>query len=228
MIPELGFLRALVPHIVQDAAVGLVACPMTYYDLPKSLNGPTASLLEMTETLVRPSYTSLQGIRSGILLRRSAIKDIGGFPVFSCIDDGAVVSLLADEGYRSIIVKEPVQCGTASPSDFVSARRHAAALRIGRFRLAIFRGSLGARLFNLIQPTCRMIFSLLLCCCIISIPIQFFSSTVLVPVLRISQLAGLIQMSFLMLFSFGLRDFLWCTRSSKLRVHSLPSNQDKC
>lgn len=216
MIPESGFLRALVPHIAQDPAIGLVACPMAYYDLPSTLNGPTASLLDLTGTLTRPSDRKLNGIRSGILLRRSAVLELGGFPTYSCIDDGAIVTLLATKGYQSVIVKDSAQCGTA-PVDFVSSTSHASALRIGWLKAASSHRRLGARFWGSVLPMGRLIFSLLICCCIISIPIQFFSATVLVPVLEISKLAGLVQMSFLMLFVFGLRDVLWCTRSSRLR-----------
>ncbi|KAG0140732.1 hypothetical protein CROQUDRAFT_664821 [Cronartium quercuum f. sp. fusiforme G11] len=214
MIPEVGFLRALVPHITQDASIGLVACRMSYYDLPKFIPGPTASLLQMTGTLSRPNHVTLQGIRSGILLRRSAMKDIGGFPVYSCIDDGAVVALLSHKGYRSVIVKESVQCGMGYPSDFVITTRHASALRIGTLKIALSIDSLRFKILGLIKPICQMIFSFIICCCIISIPIQFFSNQILIPILHISQLAGLIQLSFLMIFSFGLRDLIWCTRSS--------------
>ncbi|EGG00507.1 family 2 glycosyltransferase [Melampsora larici-populina 98AG31] len=213
MIPELGFLRSLVPHMVQDPMVGLVACPMAYYNLPKFLQGPTATLLEMSGTLVRPRDTTLHGIRSGIILRRSALRDIGGFPAYSCIDDGAVVSLLNQKGYRSVVVKEPAQCGTA-PLDFVTATSHLSALRFGPFKIAASSGSFGARICGLFEPICRTIFSFLIFCGIVSIPLQFFSSTVLVPVLKKSQLVNLIQMSAMMLFAFSLRDSIWCTRSS--------------
>ncbi|KAH9819519.1 family 2 glycosyltransferase [Melampsora americana] len=213
MIPELGFLRSLVPHMVQDPMVGLVACSMAYYNLPKSLEGTTATLLEMSGTLVRPGETTLHGIRSGILLRRSALSDIGGFPAYSCVDDGAVASLLNQKGYRSVVVKEPAQCGTA-PLDFVTATSHLSALRFGPFKIATSSGSFGARLCGLVQPTCQTMFSLLIFCGIISIPLQFFSSAVLVPVLNKSQLVNLIQMSAMMLFAFSLRDSIWCTRSS--------------
>lgn len=108
MIPERNYLRAVLPHILGENKVGLVKTRHGFINLPHRLNQPTATLLTASET---PADT-----RSGFLLRRAALTEIGGFPADSWIHDGQCEALLQGRGYRVQQVDEVLQWGMAKPT----------------------------------------------------------------------------------------------------------------
>lgn len=52
--------------------------------------------------------------RSGFLLRRSALLEIGGFPRDSCLEDGLCAALLVGKGY-GVVKLEEVSCRSVRP-----------------------------------------------------------------------------------------------------------------
>ena len=108
MIPERNYLRAVLPHILGENKVGLVKTRRGFINLPHRVNQPTATLLTACET---PADT-----RSGFLLRRAALTEIGGFPAASWIHDGQCEALLQGRGYQVQQVDEVLQWGMAKPT----------------------------------------------------------------------------------------------------------------
>lgn len=108
VIPERNFLRAVLPHILGENKVGLVKTRHGFINLPHHLNQPTATLLTAAE---KPADT-----RSGFLLRRAALAEIGGFPATSWVHDGECEALLQGRGYKVRQVEEVLQWGMAKPT----------------------------------------------------------------------------------------------------------------
>ncbi|GAA6024201.1 hypothetical protein JCM10207_006779 [Rhodosporidiobolus poonsookiae] len=108
MIPERNYLRAVLPHILSSPKTGLIKTRHGFINLPHRLSQPASTLYTASET---PADT-----RSGFLLRRAALTEIGGFPADSWIHDGQCEALLQGRGYKVHQVEEVLQWGMAKPT----------------------------------------------------------------------------------------------------------------
>lgn len=113
-IAENDMLRVLLPHMVKDPLAALVRTPGGFYNLPKSLGGSFGTFLRCVEPK--------EDARSGFVLRRSAIDDIGGFPTRSSIEDGRLEALLQGRGNKTIWAADTVQYSMV-PDSFSSHLR---------------------------------------------------------------------------------------------------------
>lgn len=105
MLPERNYLRAVLPAILGEGNVGLVKAPHGYINLPHKLGHATATLMAAAETR--------DDLRSGFLVRRAALQEIGGFPSDSWLPDGQAEALLAGKGYQTTTIDEVLQWGLA-------------------------------------------------------------------------------------------------------------------
>lgn len=226
MIPELSFLRALVPHIINDPFVGMVTCPAAVYNLPQPLSQAVSTFVNVT--------TSDDGARSGILLRRSAITDVGGYPAHSTADDNALKTLLAGRGYASISLSEAIQCGTV-PLSYRDGVKHAKELRMAPLRLAaratffVGRKMGGLGVITRIRKAglaLKPFFGLMVLFSMIAFPVIYATGGILVPVLEISNLSLLIRAAFAVVASARLHELVWCSTSRTLRSPAILTSTD--
>lgn len=221
MIPELSFLRALVPHIVNDPFVGMVSCPAAVYNLPQKLDQAVSTFVDATTGADLP--------RSGLLLRRSAMTDIGGFPAFSTVDDNAVKTLLAGKGYATVHLAEAVQCGTV-PLSYADGIRHAQRLRAAplhlAFRSGFFFGRRAAGLDALAKArrfasAFRPLFGIFVVFAMVVYPVTFGLGGILVAVSDVGQLNTLVQAAFAVILISRLHELVWCPPTSPSPPSSL-------
>ena len=64
--------------------------------------------------------------RSGFLMRRCALDDIGGFPTASSVEDGLLSALMRGKGYHTKWITEPLQYGIIPDSFAVHIRQRLA------------------------------------------------------------------------------------------------------
>ena len=112
MIPEPAWLRALVPHMLQDDRLGLVGPPQRFYNIQKGSN-VIAHIDEYMDllTIVQNSLQSAYCTGSGFLARRAALESIHGFPTESPQDDILVSLHLRAKKWKVTFVLEDQQYG---------------------------------------------------------------------------------------------------------------------
>lgn len=100
-IPENDMLRVTLPHLLQDPLLAMLETTSGFYNLPEKLGWSFASFLRCVE----PTSDS----RSGYVLRRSAVDDIGGIPTRSSIEDKRLEAILKGRGYKTAQIDQVVQ-----------------------------------------------------------------------------------------------------------------------
>jgi cellulose synthase/poly-beta-1,6-N-acetylglucosamine synthase-like glycosyltransferase len=137
MIPLPHWLRALVPHIENDAHCAMVCPPQvriaflntksltrladiqtqTFYNMP--VNDPLTQTMShfasMTE-VVNDALGHANCLGSGYIMRRVALESIGGFPTESLAEDICCSATLLGEGWKTAFVPDVVQYGSAPES----------------------------------------------------------------------------------------------------------------
>ena len=112
MIPEPAWLRALIPHMLQDDRLGLIASPQRFYNIPKG-STVIAHLDDYMDliTIIQDSLQSAYCTGSGFLARRAALDSIAGFPTESTLDDILVTLHLRAKKWKVTFVQEDQQYG---------------------------------------------------------------------------------------------------------------------
>ena len=117
MIPERDWLRALLPHMLQDPKCCMACPPQLFYNVPE--DDPLCQSLDTFVHNIEPIKDAL-GVAwctgSGYILRRAALQEIGGFPTGSLAEDVCCSSMLLGAGWRTAFVHEPLQYGTVPDS----------------------------------------------------------------------------------------------------------------
>ncbi|GAA5825664.1 hypothetical protein JCM3770_005986 [Rhodotorula araucariae] len=211
MIPERNYLRAVLPHILGENKVGLVKTRHGFINLPHRLNQPTATLLTASET---PADT-----RSGFLLRRAALTEIGGFPADSWIHDGQCEALLQGRGYKVQQVDEVLQWGMAKPT-YTAQVNTMMVNRLGPLRTAhrlgwFVRGDktrlmpFAARV-KAIGRALLPIFSVIVVLLAYVYPFMFSFGGILVLTPNLGNLNRLLQVTLIMIVLQKVHEALWC------------------
>ncbi|GAA5988748.1 hypothetical protein JCM11641_006526 [Rhodosporidiobolus odoratus] len=212
MIPERNYLRAVLPHIITSPETALVKTRHGFINLPHRLSQPASTLYTASET---PSDT-----RSGFLLRRAALTEIGGFPADSWIHDGQCEALLLGRGYAVQQVEEVLQWGMAKPT--YAAQINAMMVnRLGPLRTAHRLGwfMFGKDKTKLMPFKARAkaigrallpIFSLIVILLAYVYPFMFSFGGILVLTPNLANLNHLLQSTLLMLLLTKLHESLWC------------------
>lgn len=134
MIPMRDWLRALIPHMLQDPKCSM-ACPpqvcpcslhfphlrltssQLFYNVPP--DDPLCQSLDTFVHISEPIKDSM-GVAwctgSGYVLRRAALQSIGGFPIGSLAEDVCCSSMLLGSGWNTAFIHEPLQFGTVPDS----------------------------------------------------------------------------------------------------------------
>ena len=120
MIPEPDWLRVVLPHLLNDPRIALACPPQTFYDIPVNdpLTQTMAHFAGITE-VVNDALGHADCLGSGYVVRRSAIEQIGGFPVESLSEDVCCSATLLGAGWKTAFVQRPVQYGSV-PESFLA------------------------------------------------------------------------------------------------------------
>lgn len=120
MIPEQHWLRAIMPHMLQDDKMALACPPQLFYNVPPG--DPLCQSLDFFVHVSEPIKDAL-GVAwctgSGYICRRDALEEIGCFPQGSLAEDVATSTLMLGKGWKVGYIHEPLQFGTV-PDDFAS------------------------------------------------------------------------------------------------------------
>ncbi|CEJ62409.1 hypothetical protein PMG11_10909 [Penicillium brasilianum] len=118
MIPEQEWLRAIMPHLLNDPKMALACPPQLFYNVPAS--DPLAQSLDFFVHVIEPIKDTL-GVAwctgSGYIVRRQALDDIGNFPLGSLAEDVATSTLMLGKGWKTAYIHEQLQFGTI-PEDY--------------------------------------------------------------------------------------------------------------
>jgi len=112
MIVQPNWLRAMMPHMLNDAKMGMACPPQYFWNIPRRdhVRQDLDYFYAATE-LIHEGLGAADCVGSGYLVRREAIEDIGGFPTFSISEDTACSSLLLGKGWSVAYIDEYLQCG---------------------------------------------------------------------------------------------------------------------
>lgn len=112
MIPDPWWLRVTVPHLVASSETALVNPPQDFYNFTGEMGipAPLDWFFEWHAVLLDSLQISLC-TGSGIVLRRSALDQVGGFCTPMKQEDVAIPKALQAAGWESAQVDDEVQCG---------------------------------------------------------------------------------------------------------------------
>ncbi|KAH0837680.1 hypothetical protein AYO21_09247 [Fonsecaea monophora] len=207
MIPMKDWLRALLPHMLQDPKCSMACPPQLFYNVPR--DDPLCQSLDTFVHIAEPIKDSL-GVAwctgSGYVLRRSALASIGGFPTGSLAEDVCCSSMLLGSGWNTAFVHEPLQFGTV-PDSLVSHLKQRTRWTIGTVQTALkLRFSLCGPLvkqMTIAQRLCGFVytisslFTVFLVASMFTAPLVLASGGKLVPYADNNQLRWLIRSAFL-------------------------------
>lgn len=112
MIPEPGWLRALVPHLLRDEQLAMISAPQRFYNIPRNSNVITHIDPYMDFfAIIQDSLNSTYCTGSGFVARRSALDSVGGFATESIQDDILISLHLRAKGWKMAFVQEDQQYG---------------------------------------------------------------------------------------------------------------------
>ncbi len=117
MIPEPPWLRALIPHLLQDPRLALANPPQVYYNLPR--NDPLLQDIEVLFEMIEPvkdKTGSAWCTGSGWIARRCAIDEMGGIPSELLNEDILTSMVLSAAGWKIAYIPEKVQYGLTPDS----------------------------------------------------------------------------------------------------------------
>ncbi|KAJ5524715.1 nucleotide-diphospho-sugar transferase [Penicillium frequentans] len=116
-IPSPEFLRAILPHLLQNPASALVSTRQYFSNLPK---GDPLSQARCHFYTCQNAELDILGraidAGSGAVFRRQSIIDVGLYPTFSFSEDWQLSLVLQGFGYPTMQVQEPLQYGLVPTS----------------------------------------------------------------------------------------------------------------
>ncbi|SCV70713.1 BQ2448_3475 [Microbotryum intermedium] len=211
VIPDRNYLRASLPTIVADSEIGLIKASHGFINLSRRV-------LQSVLTLLQAAETSSEH-RSGFVMRRSAMTEIGGFPAKSWVPDGELEAMMWGNGYKVETVNEVLQWTMAQPTygeqinammiNAIGPLRTALKLNFFLYSSKIKSMSLSNRLYFLGRALVPF-FSLLLMLLISLYPFMLSYGGVLVITPDIVQLTSLLESALVMIVLSRLHEVVWC------------------
>ncbi|CAD6591308.1 MAG: hypothetical protein ASARMPREDX12_005071 [Alectoria sarmentosa] len=147
MIPMPDFLRALLPHLLDDPSFAMATLPQNFYNMPDG--DPLCQGLDTAYSvffLKQDSSNSCFCTGSGWVLRRSAAEQIQGIPTDQLNEDLMTSLVLCAKGWKIAYVWEPLQWGLV-PDSLAGQAKQAA--RWSKGYMSIAPALLGTRLANM-------------------------------------------------------------------------------
>ncbi|RVX65886.1 hypothetical protein B0A52_10250 [Exophiala mesophila] len=207
MIPMRDWLRALIPHMLQDPKCSMACPPQLFYNVPP--DDPLCQSLDTFVHISEPIKDSM-GVAwctgSGYVLRRAALQSIGGFPIGSLAEDVCCSSMLLGSGWNTAFIHEPLQFGTV-PDSLTSHLKQRTRWTIGtvqtsfKLRFSVFgplvkHMTFPQRLCGFVY-TISSLFTVFLVMSMFTAPIVLVAGGNLVPYTSMNQLKWLIRANFL-------------------------------
>ncbi|CAG8981044.1 hypothetical protein HYALB_00008198 [Hymenoscyphus albidus] len=123
MIPQTDWLRKIIPHLMLDDKVALVAPPQDYYNAPIGDPFGNKAEFDLWFSLYEPLNDRLDSAMctgTGYVVRRQALDDIGGWPQVESGEDYMCSTKLSDHGWIVAFIPEKLQTdsGTAVHKSF--------------------------------------------------------------------------------------------------------------
>lgn len=112
MIVEPEFLRACLGHLIRNPRAGVAIVPQSFYDVPQ--NDPLYQSMHVHNYLDQVQRDTLDAAWEtgpGVVFRRQAIADIGGFDEWVLMEDITAGMLLNGLGWQTIYCHEQLQWG---------------------------------------------------------------------------------------------------------------------
>ncbi|KAB8226559.1 nucleotide-diphospho-sugar transferase [Aspergillus novoparasiticus] len=209
MIPEPRWLRALLPHLLQDARAAMANPPQIFYNIPRRDYLGVQLAIKFLFNVLLPlqdanSATFCTG--TGFVARRAAIDDIGGFPTESIQEDVHTSMLLSSCGWKVLYVPERLQWGI-TPHTFKGIIRQRQRILKGAWSLleclqdgnrrGVSIEHRSALLLQIITMAATAILTTLAMC---ALPLTLLSQEPLIPVSHPHQMTAM--------FYLGLCDFV--------------------
>ncbi|KAL9125939.1 MAG: hypothetical protein Q9217_004934 [Psora testacea] len=119
MIPASDWLSQMVPHLILEDKVGLAIPPQRYYNVPPGDPlGQQAdfSMYFTVQEILNDYLDSSMCTGTGYVARRSALTDIGGWPLAERGEDFMCSALLSNAGWKVAFVRENLQYGLCPDS----------------------------------------------------------------------------------------------------------------
>lgn len=112
MIPESDWLRKMVPHLLLDENLGISCPPQRYYNVSSDPLGQQADfdLFFSIEEALNDRLGASMCTGTGYVARRSAIEDIGGWPLADSGEDYMCSAILSGRGWRVAYVSGVSYC----------------------------------------------------------------------------------------------------------------------
>ncbi|KAI4124577.1 MAG: hypothetical protein LQ338_004739 [Usnochroma carphineum] len=125
MIPSQHWLRALVPHILQDPKVAMANPPQRQYNIPDG--DPLGQSMDVLFEVMEPSKNATNSAwccGTGFVVRRDALDGIGGVPEESINEDVLTSFYLTAGGWKIVYVHEDVQWGLVPATITAHLKQH--------------------------------------------------------------------------------------------------------
>ena len=112
MIVARDFLRTCMGHLLTEPKAGVAIIPQSFYNLPR--NDPlyqSKHIHNYLDQVQRDSLSSAWETGPGVVFRRQAIKDIGGFNEWVLMEDVVAGMFLNGHGWQTVYCHEQLQWG---------------------------------------------------------------------------------------------------------------------
>jgi len=111
MIPERGWLRRMVPHLLLNDDMGLACPPQKYYNIPETSSDMLGQQVDFNiyfsvQEALNDRLGAAMCTGSGYVARRSSIESIGGWPLADCGEDYMCSAMLSDRGCAIAFVSD--------------------------------------------------------------------------------------------------------------------------
>ncbi|KAL3417926.1 Cellulose synthase 1 [Phlyctema vagabunda] len=119
MIPSRDWLRRLVPHLILDGELALACPPQCYYNIPDYDPLGQQAEFDVFFSVYEPLNDLVDAATctgTGYVIRRSALEDIGGWPIVEAGEDFMCSTILSNNGWKVGFVRENLQFGLAPDS----------------------------------------------------------------------------------------------------------------
>ncbi|KAL9103484.1 MAG: hypothetical protein Q9163_001480 [Psora crenata] len=119
MIPSPDWLRLMVPHLIMEDRAGMAVTPQQYYNVPPGDPLGQQADFSMYFTVQEVLNDYLDGSMctgTGYVARRSALGEIGGWPLAETGEDFMCSTHLSNSGWKVAFVRDKLQYGLCPES----------------------------------------------------------------------------------------------------------------